>query len=994
MTTARSIVVFTDLIWSHSESMNPKTGNSIDPPELVVRWFKATNNPVAEHQLNEKAEKEASFGLAMEEDIDEDSSSNSTSVDYASINTGTKLSKSTKDEIEKVRKVVEQNSSIRFTTSSSLPSSSSKPTQWVGFSDEDSNELENTHQKVKSILKSKSFTNKSYRKLAKENGIGDKVLVGKDCMFEVDMPTRIIYPIYWDGPIYRVIRAKWFKVDIGAKTFSPLEENLAEQIETGYKTYKPWEYFEADKISEGESSSEILSEEGDLSQISKPSSLEQYQTLHEKFKWPLYDEPPGNTESEPENKAQKTSQYAVFSSTHEAWLLKQDVASKLAQAFLLRISNGGNWGGIKLVRGYQQVKKLLDKDVSAEEKSEEEESQQSQIKAKKERKIPKIKHVIFATHGIGQKMGGIFNFVEDTNVLRKLFFDCCDKGLVADFNSEFPDKKKGVETFESLLDYGIMVLPVEWRKGMAFDRDNKPPPPMKDNSDSASRDNGHNMTDESREKSLPSVRDITVDGIPAVRKILSDACLDILLYMEPVHRADMLNQFLTRTNMLFDLFMERNPSFIEDGGKFHFFAHSLGTLIAFDSVCWASVSRKKILSDETDALVSERSKAIEEHSPIDLSELSYFESKSPIDTSSSQESSELPLKNQNHSLNALNLKISSSYNKINKPISESEGDHTHHSAYFKNGQYFPQGSPLFLKFPVEKLFLTGSPLGMFSLLKAKRIGVPLSVVLEYYEDWRKEVKQRIEKVIFKQNQQDDKMAALSPVISDLTGNLNPGIESLQHKSKHFEKELDKLMKSIWNVDNEYFFPDVGSLYTVYHPSDPISYKLEPMISKQLAEAPITYVPAARSAFASLTEAASKAKDDFTSKASGIFESMKNSLIASMAFQRSLDETTEDSLGELNLNDDKDTSSLESGSSNSSSLSSLKTLSNKLPEPKFTLEETLAALNPKKRRIDFSLQESALDIQYVKFLDAHFSYWKSEDCATFVMKEVLEIPDKK
>ena len=50
----------------------------------------------------------------------------------------------------------------------------------------------------------------------------------------------------------------------------------------------------------------------------------------------------------------------------------------------------------------------------------------------------------------------------------------------------------------------------------------------------------------------------------------------------------------------------------------------------------------------------------------------------------------------------------------------------------------------------------------------------------------------------------------------------------------------------------------------------------------------------------------------------------------------------------------------------------------------------ATLNPRKRRLDFALQESLVENPYYSALAVHMAYWKDVDCANFVLREILEL----
>ena len=52
--------------------------------------------------------------------------------------------------------------------------------------------------------------------------------------YQVDVDTMSHYPLYWFGAVYEVRRGTWFMAPDG-KSYVPCEQNLARQIEDGYK---------------------------------------------------------------------------------------------------------------------------------------------------------------------------------------------------------------------------------------------------------------------------------------------------------------------------------------------------------------------------------------------------------------------------------------------------------------------------------------------------------------------------------------------------------------------------------------------------------------------------------------------------------------------------------------------------------------------------------------------------------------------------------------
>lgn len=79
----------------------------------------------------------------------------------------------------------------------------------------------------------------------------------------------------------------------------------------------------------------------------------------------------------------------------------------------------------------------------------------------------------------------------------------------------------------------------------------------------------------------PGLSDITLDSVPAVRNLISDIAMDVLLYQSAYceHISNIVRQ---ECNRILKLFMERNPSF---KGSVSLCGHSLGSAILFDILC-------------------------------------------------------------------------------------------------------------------------------------------------------------------------------------------------------------------------------------------------------------------------------------------------------------------------------------------------------------------------------------------------------------------------
>ncbi|ORX55646.1 DDHD-domain-containing protein [Hesseltinella vesiculosa] len=118
-------------------------------------------------------------------------------------------------------------------------------------------------------------------------------------------------------------------------------------------------------------------------------------------------------------------------------------------------------------------------------------------------------------------------------------------------------------------DNGIQVLPILWRKSIAFGMA----------SDQAETDMG---THDGLEDGCPTLEEITLDGAPMYRTIVSDVFLDIPLYMTQKYRDQMAGIITKEINRVYQLFLDRHPDFLNNSGKVSILGHSLGSLLAFD----------------------------------------------------------------------------------------------------------------------------------------------------------------------------------------------------------------------------------------------------------------------------------------------------------------------------------------------------------------------------------------------------------------------------
>ncbi len=467
-----------------------------------------------------------------------------------------------------------------------------------------------------------------------------RVPVQEDFLFDVDIEQRELSPLYWLGPIYEVRRGSWFFQE--GSVLRPCEENLANQLEEGYLKIMPFRYPKApEKLFKAGEEPRSLALSGAFNrnragsgEITPKASTENLRAANKQN----LDDATNTTKDVPTPTPHQPQNYRLFGTYMNsvvtfqdstiAWLSADSIMSRVSSSVYERFAGGAYLGGIKLVRGYSEGKAKEDKvpttptsaaikgtnvppelqldtkqqkllkrrsappstsrpesdatvetsratltgEIDAESEAEavrkrdEKEIQNDYNERDGENQGREIDHLILVTHGIGQKLGmrtESVNFIHDVNVLRKTLKGVY--GSSADLqalNSEVDKLPKNCR---------IQVLPICWRHLLDFPR-------------KGVRQNRreHDLGDAvGEDEEYPSLEDITVEGVPFVRSLITDLALDILLYQSS-YREHIAQLVTSESNRVYDLFLERNPNF---KGKVSLIGHSLGSAIFFDILC-------------------------------------------------------------------------------------------------------------------------------------------------------------------------------------------------------------------------------------------------------------------------------------------------------------------------------------------------------------------------------------------------------------------------
>ncbi|KUL89878.1 hypothetical protein ZTR_02744 [Talaromyces verruculosus] len=602
-----------------------------------------------------------------------------------------------------------------------------------------------------------------------------KVPVNEDYLYDVDVEKRELGPAYWLGPIYEVRRGTWFFQE--GSILRPCEENLATQLEEGYLKTKPWQLQNTQsKPTSGATALADAKSQADL-------PLKEPEPVHGTAVKKLGDEPTTErSDSQARSGNQTLLVYRLFGSymnstvTYQdstvAWLNYDDFMSRVSSTVYQRF---GAVGGTKVVRGYVEqgaqkdvadtktaasknsssvtpatvagaggkeipqsdldkstlstdshdtdsvglkskmstgIRATLQRQMSSlngesgdtaeleeEARKQEEQEMEDARETEGEERDREIDHLILVTHGIGQRLGlrlDSINFISDVNTLRKTMKSVygASPDLQA-LNSQFPDAKNNCR---------VQVLPVCWRYLLDFPRQG-----LRQNRKEFDLSDPDSLSSE--EEQYPSLADITLEGVPAVRNLISDLAMDVLLYQSG-YREHIMGIVQRECNRIFQLFKTRNPSF---KGSVSLCGHSLGSAIMFDILC-----RQKQRSQTG------------------------FEEKWKRQASKSG-------------------------------TRDSTTDYP-------------------LDFDCKEFFCLGSPLALFQMLQAKTIaGRPL----------------------------EKNSTERSSALSHIPGAAAPPIG-------------DPMEQAIFELNPSVSSPRCDELYNIFHPSDPVSYRLEPLITPAMS----------------------------------------------------------------------------------------------------------------------------------------------------------------
>ncbi|KAL1204964.1 Phospholipase SGR2 [Cardamine amara subsp. amara] len=297
----------------------------------------------------------------------------------------------------------------------------------------------------------------------------------KGGLYEVDLVRRHCFPVYWNGDNRRVLRGHWFARK-GGLDWLPIPETVAEQLEVAYRN-KVW----------------------------RRRSFQ----------------PSGLFAARIDLQGSSLGLHALFTGEDDTWEAWLNVDPS---GFSGIVGYTGN--GIKLRRGYAgSYSPKPTQEELRQQKEEEMDDYCSQVP---------VRHLVFMVHGIGQK-GEKSNLVDDVGNFRQITAALGERHLTS--------RQRGTQR--------VLFIPCQWRKGLKLSGE-------------------------------AAVDKCTLDGVRRLREMLSATVHDVLYYMSPIYCQAIIDSVSKQLNRLYLKFLKRNPDY---DGKISIYGHSLGSVLSYDILC-------------------------------------------------------------------------------------------------------------------------------------------------------------------------------------------------------------------------------------------------------------------------------------------------------------------------------------------------------------------------------------------------------------------------
>ncbi|KAK9400814.1 SEC23-interacting protein [Crotalus adamanteus] len=476
-----------------------------------------------------------------------------------------------------------------------------------------------------------------------------------------------------------------------------------------------------------------------------------------------------------------------------------------------------------------------------------------------------------------------------------------------------------------------------------------------------------------------NIKKITLPTIGRLRHFTNETLLDILFYNSPTYCQTVVDKVTVEINHLYALFMSRNPDF---KGGISVAGHSLGSLVLFD-----------ILSNQKDWTSAVNSTTVASNGAV----------KEVTD-------------DQQGSLN------SNSAGALLSHLNDEHGNHDDEDDIptLQRTLEMLSLSEYISTFEKEKIDMESLLLCTVDDLKEMRIPLgPRKKIANFVKD--KAAKQEQKKALLEQKAAMEEQVAQTVKFSSATASSEPTIPQEASKRKrpfgasvssaHIDYEFFEMgtgqvsvvyntldfepdiffalgspigvfltVRGVEKIDESYRLPTCKGFFNIYHPLDPVAYRLEPMIISDFDVKPVL-IPHHKGRKRlhlelkdSLSRMGSDLKQGFLSSLKSAWQTL-NEFARAHTSSSQLQAELEKVAHQIKAEEEKDEAE------------------EKIVEsPELSKDEDLSikigSLNG-GRRIDYVLQEKPIESfnEYLFALQSHLCYWESEDTSLLLLKEI-------
>ncbi|KAK2658501.1 hypothetical protein Ddye_005034 [Dipteronia dyeriana] len=634
--------------------------------------------------------------------------------------------------------------------------------------------------------------------------------------------------------------------------------------------------------------------------------------------------------------------HAFFTGEDDTWdaLLNVD-----ASGFSSVVSFSGN--GIKLRRGYATSHSAKpSQDELRQQKEEEMDDYCSQVP---------VRHLVFMVHGIGQRLEKS-NLVDDVGNFRHITASLAEQHLTS--------HQRGAQR--------VLFIPCQWRKGLKL--------------------SGETAVDK-----------CTLDGVRGLRVMLSATVHDVLYYMSPIYCQDIINSVSNQLNRLYLKFLKRNPGY---DGKVSLYGHSLGSVLSYDILCHQENLSSPFPMDwmyKEHAKVEESSHEVNDQpvtrdsltNPEDKSSTVMNDTKDKVDFTDEEtvsvQSTVLIHEGHNNEISSIECPVMSDLNKITATAVDSEQTGSkvdgHELVQSSCDTLSPEKGDLneatFIncgvdKMAEEKCTDTSVKDAAINLLREEIDSLKAKIAeLESQCDGRENSE------VLSSKSKQPIYEELLPILDDPPMSYTPYIKytKLEFKVDTFFAVGSPLgvflaLRNIrigigkgqeyWEEENIIEeMPACHQMFNIFHPFDPVAYRIEPLVCKEYLNKRPVIVPYHRGGrrlhigFQEFTE-------DLTARSQAIrdyFYSVRIKVLTACQTRNADD--------------------LEEGAEHGE----------EIEERSYGSVMMERLTGSEEGRVDHMLQDKTFEHPYLQAIGAHTNYWRDYDTALFILRHLYrEIPE--